>query len=114
MTVRQTRNQRNGIVVHQHHDPAHLHGIGSFALTFDKELDGNGLSLGLQTMAAAYGDKLLRVKGRGGPKLKGSGHGDMLARLRIKVPEKLNKAEREALEGFKNASKANPRDRLFN
>ena len=48
---------------HEHHDPAHLHGIGSFALTFDKELDGNGLSLGLQTMAAAYGDKLLRVKG---------------------------------------------------
>ena len=48
---------------HEHHDPAHLHGISSFALTFDKELDGNGLSLGLQTMAAAYGDKLLRVKG---------------------------------------------------
>ncbi len=48
---------------HAHHDPAHLHGISSFALTFDKELDGNGLSLGLQTMAASYGDKLLRVKG---------------------------------------------------
>ncbi len=46
-----------------HHDPAHLHGIDSFALTFDKELDGNGLSLGLQTMASAYGEKLLRVKG---------------------------------------------------
>lgn len=48
---------------HAHHDPAHLHGISSFALTFDKDLDGNGLSLGLQTMAASYGDKLLRVKG---------------------------------------------------
>jgi G3E family GTPase len=48
---------------HAHHDPAHLHGISSFALTFDKELDGSGLSLGLQTMAASYGDKLLRVKG---------------------------------------------------
>jgi G3E family GTPase len=48
---------------HEHHDPAHLHGIQSFALTFDNELDGNGLSLGLQTMAASYGDKLLRVKG---------------------------------------------------
>jgi G3E family GTPase len=48
---------------HVHHDPAHLHGISSFALTFDKELDGSGLSLGLQTMAASYGDKLLRVKG---------------------------------------------------
>ncbi len=48
---------------HGHYDPAHLHGIQSFALTFDKELDGSGLSLGLQTMAASYGDKLLRVKG---------------------------------------------------
>jgi molecular chaperone DnaJ len=54
----------------------------------------------------------LRVKGHGTPKLKG-GHGDLLARLRIEVPAKLNKAEREALEGFKNASKANPRERLF-
>ena len=53
------------------------------------------------------------MKGHGTPKLKGSGHGDLLARLRIEVPAKLNKAEREALEGFKNASKANPRERLF-
>jgi G3E family GTPase len=48
---------------HAHHDPAHLHGIGAFSLTFDKELDGSGLSLALQTMASAYGEKLLRVKG---------------------------------------------------
>jgi G3E family GTPase len=46
-----------------HHDPAHLHGIGAFALIYDKDLDGAGLSLGLQTMAQAYGEKLLRVKG---------------------------------------------------
>ena len=53
------------------------------------------------------------MKGRGAPKLKGSGRGDLLARLRIAVPAKLNKAEREALEGFQKASNANPRDRLF-
>jgi G3E family GTPase len=46
-----------------HHDPAHLHGVKSFALIYDGELDGNGLSLALQTMAGSYGDKLLRVKG---------------------------------------------------
>jgi G3E family GTPase len=46
-----------------HHDPAHLHGVASFALIYDGELDGNGLSLGLQTLAGSYGDKLLRVKG---------------------------------------------------
>jgi G3E family GTPase len=48
---------------HPDHQHGHLHGIASFALIFDQPLDGNGLSLGLQTMAAAYGEKLLRVKG---------------------------------------------------
>ena len=48
---------------HDHHDHAHLHGIESFSLVFDKPLDGNALSLSLQTLAAAYGAKLLRVKG---------------------------------------------------
>ncbi len=49
---------------HAHaHAHEHLHGIGSFALVFDKPLDGNALSLSLQTLAAAYGEKLLRVKG---------------------------------------------------
>lgn len=48
---------------HNHDDAGHLHGIKSFSLTFDKPLDGNALSIALQTMASAYGDKLLRVKG---------------------------------------------------
>jgi G3E family GTPase len=48
---------------HDHHDPAHLHGIDSFALIFDHELDGNALSIALQSLAGAYGEKLLRVKG---------------------------------------------------
>jgi molecular chaperone DnaJ len=57
--------------------------------------------------------KLLRVKGRGSPKLSGSGRGDLLARLRIFVPPKPSKAEREALEGLQKASKSNPRERLL-
>ena len=54
---------------HHHHvhaapaSAAHLHDIGSFSLVFEKPLDGNALSLALQTLAAAYGDRLLRVKG---------------------------------------------------
>ncbi len=51
---------------HAHgHAPAHghLHGVSSFSVIYDAPLDGNALSLALQTLAAAYGDKLLRVKG---------------------------------------------------
>jgi molecular chaperone DnaJ len=67
----------------------------------------------LKVPSGSQDGKLLRVKGRGAPKLNGSGKGDLLARLRISVPSKLSKAEREALEGLDKASKSNPRERLF-
>jgi molecular chaperone DnaJ len=57
--------------------------------------------------------KLLRIRGRGAPKLSGSGKGDLLARVRVTVPKKLSKKEREALEELKKASGENPRERLF-
>ena len=52
------------------------------------------------------------MRGRGAPKLKGSGRGDLLARVRVTVPKKLSKAEKEALEQLKSVSKENPRERL--
>ena len=67
----------------------------------------------LKVPAGSADGKLLRVKGRGTPKLKEHGRGDLLARVRVDVPKKLTKAQREALEGFRNASKSNPRERLF-
>jgi molecular chaperone DnaJ len=67
----------------------------------------------LKVPAGSNDGKLLRVKGRGAPKLKGDGRGDLLARLRVQVPAKLTKAEREALEELRKAHKGNPRDRLF-
>ena len=47
--------------------------------------------------------KLLRIKGRGAPRLNGSGKGDVLARIKIQVPKKMNKKQRELLEALQKA-----------
>jgi molecular chaperone DnaJ len=67
----------------------------------------------LKIPSGAQDGKLLRVKGRGAPKLKGDGRGDLLARVRVEVPAKLSKKEREAVEALQQASNKNPRERLF-
>ena len=69
--------------------------------------------ISLKVPAGSQDGKLLRVRGRGAPKLKGGGHGDLLARVKINVPQKLTKAEREAIEALQKASHENPRERLF-
>jgi molecular chaperone DnaJ len=55
---------------------------------------------------------MLRVKGKGAPRLKGSGRGDLLARVKLTVPKKLTKKEREAIEGLQKISGENPREGL--
>jgi molecular chaperone DnaJ len=87
--------------------------FGEAALGATVEIPTPDGRVSLKVPSGSQDGKLLRVKGRGAPKLKGSGRGDLLARVRIDVPSKLNKAEREALESFQNVSKANPRERLF-
>jgi len=56
----------------------------------------------------------LRIRGHGAPKLDGSGKGDLIARLRVTVPKKLTKKEREALEELQKVSREDPREALFN
>jgi molecular chaperone DnaJ len=66
----------------------------------------------LKIPAGTEAGKLLRVKGRGAPHLRGNGRGDLLARVKVSVPKKLSKAEKEALEGYQKVSRENPRERF--
>jgi molecular chaperone DnaJ len=67
----------------------------------------------LKIPAGTQDGKLIRIRGRGAPKLKGGGKGDVLARARLTVPTKLTKAEREAIENLQKVSRENPREGAF-
>ena len=68
--------------------------------------------ISLKIPAGSQDGRTLRVRGRGAPRLNSSGKGDLLARVRVTVPSKLTKAERDALEAFRKVSRENPRERL--
>jgi molecular chaperone DnaJ len=68
--------------------------------------------ISLKVPAGTQDGRTLRVRGRGAPKLSGTGRGDLHARVRVSVPTKLSKAEREAIENLQKVSRANPREGL--
>ena len=72
-----------------------------------------GDRISLKVPAGSEDGKLLRVRGHGAPRLKGGGKGDLLARLKVTVPKKLSKKQREALEDLRKASRDDPRETLF-
>ena len=55
--------------------------------------------------------KTLRVRGRGAPRPRG-GNGDLLVKIEVEVPRKLNRREKDALERFAEVHKASPRAHL--
>jgi molecular chaperone DnaJ len=61
-------------------------------------------NVSLKIPSGSEDGKLIRIKGRGAPRINGSGKGDVLARVRIQVPKRVNKKERELLEQLQKAS----------
>jgi molecular chaperone DnaJ len=57
----------------------------------------------VKVKAGTVDGTMLRVKGKGAPRLKGSGRGDLLARVKLTVPKKLSKKQRELLEELQKA-----------
>ncbi|HEY8408227.1 MAG TPA: DnaJ C-terminal domain-containing protein, partial [Gaiellaceae bacterium] len=61
-------------------------------------------AVSLKIPSGSEDGKLIRIKGRGAPRIGGSGKGDVLARVRIQVPKRVNKKERELLEELQKSS----------
>ena len=82
------------------------------ALGADVEVPTPDGRISLKVPPGSQDGKLLRVRGKGAPKLNGGGKGDLLARVRLDVPTKLTKAEREAIEALGQASTRDVREKL--
>lgn len=79
----------------------------------------------LKVAPGSQSGKLLRVSGQGAPRLKGAtvngtqtkaqagDRGDLLVRLRVQVPAKTSKRERELIGQLAAQSKVDPREELF-
>ena len=65
--------------------------------------------------AGTQSGKQLRLKGKGMPYIRGSGHGDLYVRLNTEVPVSLNREQKELLEKFRQIEneKSNPSIKKF-
>lgn len=68
-------------------------------------------SVTVKVPAGTPNGKTLRVRGRGAPKPRG-GHGDLLVRVLVQVPEKLSRQEKDLLQKFAEVHKDSPRRQL--
>jgi curved DNA-binding protein len=66
----------------------------------------------IKVPAGSQTGRLMRLRGKGMPRLKGEGHGDLFAKLLIVVPANLSDRERELLQELATLQKDNPRAHL--
>ncbi len=75
------------------------------ALGVELEVPVLGGTAKLKVPGGSQPGQVLKLRGRGMPRLRERGHGDTCYRLLLEVPPKLNAGQREALEAFETASK---------
>ena len=75
------------------------------ALGTELEVPVLGGTAKLKVPSGSQPGQVLRLRGRGMPRLRERGHGDACYRLLLEVPQKLNARQREALETFAEASR---------
>ena len=67
----------------------------------------------LKIPAGTQPGKILRVRGKGFPDLRGSGHGDELVRIVVEIPERLSDQEKRLLEEFSKSRGESPKKNIF-
>jgi molecular chaperone DnaJ len=79
--------------------------FAQLALGAEVEVPVLGGAATLKVPGGSQPGQLLRLRGKGMPRLRERGHGDAVYRLLLEVPARLNAKQREALEAFDAASK---------
>ena len=64
----------------------------------------DGTKMRVKVPAGTQSGTVLSLKGKGAPRVKGVGNGDLKVTVNVPVPTKLNDAQRKALEAFRDAS----------
>lgn len=62
-----------------------------------------------QVPAGTSSGQQLRLRGKGMPRLRGEGHGDLYVKIRVMVPKNINDRERELIEELRQLRNENPR-----
>ncbi|MBU2597595.1 MAG: molecular chaperone DnaJ [Actinobacteria bacterium] len=83
------------------------------ALGTNIEIPTPNRKISLKIPAGSQSGKLFRIRGKGAPKLKGSGNGDFFIKLKVVTPNKLSVKEKRLFMDLERISKSNPREKIF-
>ncbi|GMR23471.1 MAG: DnaJ C-terminal domain-containing protein [Acidobacteriota bacterium] len=86
--------------------------VSEAALGAEIEVPTMAGKVGIKVPAGSQNGRLMRLKGKGMPKLKAKGHGDLFAKLMVVVPKKLSAREEELLKELATLDQRNPRAHL--